>query len=85
MVATLWRDFGVRKQIGMRITNHLQKGAIYELRKPDSQWRNGDVVACLRSRNHFVAKCKYLSSPCSQHFRCRSQFDSFWNSHQEVY
>jgi hypothetical protein len=84
MVATLWHDFGVRKQVGMRATNQLQQGSVNEWRKPYSQWRNGDIVTCTRSRNHVVAKCQYLPGSRSQHLSRRSQFDALWRSHQEI-
>jgi hypothetical protein len=84
MVATLWHDFGVRKQVGMRAADHLQQGSVNEGREPDSQWRNGDIVTCARSRNHVIAKCKNLPRSRGQHLSRRSQFDALSISHKEI-
>jgi hypothetical protein len=84
VVTTLWHDFGVRKEVSMRSTNHLQQGSVNEGREPDSQWRNGDIVTCARSRNHVIAKCKNLPRSRCQHLSRRSQFDALWISHKEI-
>jgi len=75
MVATLWHDFGVRNRSYER-RRHLQQGSVNERREPNSQWRNGDIVTCTRSRNHVIAKCKNLPRSRGQHLSRRSQFDT---------